>query len=313
MTTSPLMDSLEQAREALDAILSRWIDGYGYNTDSEEDHALKERAADALAALSQPQLDAVEGVKGEPVAYVARYGGRCRDCADNDGICPTSGLPCNVEDCNKAISHVIKALTYGIAQGYIDALAAPPVADSEAMRERVDTWWIGRRAGEPTKATRMPRVAEIWREQGVCVIEAHAPAEARLAQAEQGPAVTEAERDVMAERRRQVDAEGWTPAHDDTHADGAMARAAGLYALVSGSDTTTYRNAQHGRHRRDGSPLNDYHAAAMRLWPWDWSWFKPTSRRRDLVKAGALILAEIERLDRAALHSQSAAGEEGKP
>jgi hypothetical protein len=29
-------------------------------------------------------------------------------------------------------------------------------------------------------------------------------------------------------------------------------------------------------------------------------WWKPTNRRRDLVKAGALILAEIERLDRAA-------------
>jgi hypothetical protein len=35
-------------------------------------------------------------------------------------------------------------------------------------------------------------------------------------------------------------------------------------------------------------------------WPggWDWSWFKPTTPRRDLVKAGALIVAEIERLDR---------------
>ena len=29
------------------------------------------------------------------------------------------------------------------------------------------------------------------------------------------------------------------------------------------------------------------------------AWFKPTTPRRDLVKAGALIIAEIERLDRA--------------
>ena len=35
------------------------------------------------------------------------------------------------------------------------------------------------------------------------------------------------------------------------------------------------------------------------LWPWLSSWWKPSTNRRDLVKAGALILAEIERLDRA--------------
>jgi hypothetical protein len=36
-------------------------------------------------------------------------------------------------------------------------------------------------------------------------------------------------------------------------------------------------------------------------WPWDLKWWKPTTPRRDLVKAAALIVAEIERLDRAAL------------
>ena len=35
-------------------------------------------------------------------------------------------------------------------------------------------------------------------------------------------------------------------------------------------------------------------------WPWSHDWWKPTNPRRDLVKAGALILAEIERLDRMA-------------
>lgn len=35
-------------------------------------------------------------------------------------------------------------------------------------------------------------------------------------------------------------------------------------------------------------------------WCWDRSWWKPTTPRRDLVKAAALILAEIERIDRAA-------------
>lgn len=47
------------------------------------------------------------------------------------------------------------------------------------------------------------------------------------------------------------------------------------------------------------------------FWPWTWdrSWWKPTNRRRDLVKAGALILAEIERLDRAAPEAEGGSDE----
>lgn len=37
-----------------------------------------------------------------------------------------------------------------------------------------------------------------------------------------------------------------------------------------------------------------------KYWPWSLNWFKPSSPRRDLVKAGALILTEIERIDLAA-------------
>lgn len=101
--------------------------------------------------------------------------------------------------------------------------------------------------------------------------------------------------DVLAERRRQLETEGWTSEHDDTHDNGEMARAAGVYSLIAGADATNYRNA------RDGYSLGDYLQAIMdHYWPWDRSWFKATNRRRDLVKAGALILAEIERLDRLA-------------
>ncbi len=34
-------------------------------------------------------------------------------------------------------------------------------------------------------------------------------------------------------------------------------------------------------------------------WPWSSKWWKPKDRRRDLVRAGALIVAEIKRLERA--------------
>ncbi|MEQ0965044.1 hypothetical protein [Pseudomonas aeruginosa] len=99
-----------------------------------------------------------------------------------------------------------------------------------------------------------------------------------------GTEVPQAWLDVQAERRRQITAEGWTPEHDDEHSHGQIARAAACYALAG------------------SSAPNDGTAALLvsLAWPWDQQWWKPTSARRDLIKAGALILAEIERLDRAA-------------
>ncbi|HGM4856940.1 TPA: hypothetical protein ACKPX4_000221 [Pseudomonas aeruginosa] len=101
-----------------------------------------------------------------------------------------------------------------------------------------------------------------------------------------GKEVPQAWLDVQAERRRQITAEGWTPEHDDEHADGQMAQAAGCYALHAGGIGTDWPDG-----RQNGAAL---------FWPWDKDSWKPTTPRRDLVKACALALAEIERLDRAA-------------
>ncbi|OZO23785.1 hypothetical protein CGU43_16470 [Pseudomonas aeruginosa] len=99
-----------------------------------------------------------------------------------------------------------------------------------------------------------------------------------------GNSVPQAWLDVQAERRRQVEAEGWTPEHDDQHSHGQMARAAACYALAGSS-----------------APNDETAALLVSLaWPWDEQWWKPSTARRDLVKACALALAEIERLDRAA-------------
>ncbi len=95
-------------------------------------------------------------------------------------------------------------------------------------------------------------------------------------------ALTDAERDVLAERRRQIEQEGWTPINDDQHDEGEMAIAAACYAESAA-----------GFHHPRTIP---------ETWPWAQSWWKPTTPRRDLIKAGALILAEIERLDRALLN-----------
>ncbi|QQB32795.1 hypothetical protein I6I07_19305 [Achromobacter deleyi] len=96
-----------------------------------------------------------------------------------------------------------------------------------------------------------------------------------------GDALTAAARDVLAERQRQVSNEGWTPEHDDQYTAGDMASAAACYA-------------SQGRYHypEPGEPGPN--------WPWAAEWWKPSTYRRNLEKAGALILAEIERLDRAA-------------
>ena len=66
------------------------------------------------------------------IDYIDRYGGFCRDCADEDGVCPSSGLPCGGS--KKAIRHVLTALAYGVNHGYIPVIlcAAPTTPkDSE--------------------------------------------------------------------------------------------------------------------------------------------------------------------------------------
>jgi hypothetical protein len=50
--------------------------------------------------------------------------------------------------------------------------------------------------------------------------------------------LTAAARDVLAERRRQIEREGWTPEHDDHHGAGQMALAAGAYAVVGTTDAS---------------------------------------------------------------------------
>ena len=101
--------------------------------------------------------------------------------------------------------------------------------------------------------------------------------------------------EVAAERRRQVDAEGWSPDHDDGHRNGEMALAAAAYTFnsVSHVGPTAYINFSFRR-----QPMGQFDLATL-IWPWEWRWWKPIDRRRDLVKAAALIVAEIERLDRA--------------
>jgi hypothetical protein len=90
--------------------------------------------------------------------------------------------------------------------------------------------------------------------------------------------------EIHDERKRQVDVEGWTPEHDDAHDDAQMLRAAVLY----------YHHATRPADwplamRADGAPVG---------WPWEAAGWKPKDPRRTLIVAGALCLAERERIYR---------------
>ena len=89
---------------------------------------------------------------------------------------------------------------------------------------------------------------------------------------------------IAAERQRQLDQEGWTPEHDNQHTDAALALAALCY-LKSAVCCVV-----------DGDPGEIKNQAG---WPWYFAWWKPSADPiRNLEKAGALIAAEIDRLQR---------------
>lgn len=88
--------------------------------------------------------------------------------------------------------------------------------------------------------------------------------------------------EIDAERRRQIEVEGWSEEHDDQHGNFEMAHAAACYV-------------SHVAHCRGHWADAD---VPPRNWPWDEKWWKPKSERRDLIRAAALLVAEIERLDR---------------
>lgn len=100
---------------------------------------------------------------------------------------------------------------------------------------------------------------------------------------------------IAEERQRQITAEGYTAAHDDEHVCGELIDA-GLSHI-------------HGA-------INYGHPAMQRpplAWPWDKNQWKPnTDRIRNLVKAGALLAAEIDRLQRfASVNTPSIAPQPG--
>lgn len=97
--------------------------------------------------------------------------------------------------------------------------------------------------------------------------------------------------EIARERERQISVKGWTSEHDDAHTKGEIADAAAAYAVRAGGRDAVFAGL--GR-----APLlaqvncGWVHLSSL-LWPWSREWWKPSDPRRDLIKAAALIVAEL--------------------
>ena len=106
---------------------------------------------------------------------------------------------------------------------------------------------------------------------------------------------------IAAERLRQTSELGWTSEHDDSHDGSELARAAVALCKHAYSRGWQCDNSMipDGSDRYTQEPAPDE-------WPEDWQdWWNPKTPIRDLVKAGALIAAEIDRRNRKASAKQS--------
>lgn len=92
---------------------------------------------------------------------------------------------------------------------------------------------------------------------------------------------------IAIDRQRQYTAEGYIGPRDDEYVHGEIGCAAVAYLLA-------------GLEPAAGAPYLDINETARSWWPWHPEYFKPdpADRVRTLVKAGALIAAEIDRLNR---------------
>lgn len=112
---------------------------------------------------------------------------------------------------------------------------------------------------------------------------------------------------IAAERRRQVEEEGWTAEHDEMHVRGELALAAVCYAApervyverrtelgaVSFIDPWPFRPLPHARGHTDWDKRKAMRKGNYPLWPDEQT---QEQRVELLTKAGALIAAEIDRI-----------------
>ena len=94
---------------------------------------------------------------------------------------------------------------------------------------------------------------------------------------------------IAAERRRQIEVEGYDTKHDLTHKPGDIALAGACYACNASAWLGTNSFGELGKKYAELSQHGF-------RWPFEDKYWKPKNPLSDLVRAGALIAAEIDRM-----------------
>jgi len=115
---------------------------------------------------------------------------------------------------------------------------------------------------------------------------------------------TKGAKDVTAERLRQIEEEGYHCLHDDLNKPGEIARAALNYVVCA------FTCQKLGVKETQVPPPYTNEAYTSLAWPWSFDSWKPGTVRRMYVKAAALLIAEIDRMDRAEEDSERIKEEE---
>jgi hypothetical protein len=98
---------------------------------------------------------------------------------------------------------------------------------------------------------------------------------------------------IAMERERQIKKEGWTPEHDNAHTGFQLTLAAIAYAAAAVGTEVKAKLYNLCFHKPKAPKWTD-------PWPWDTAFDKRKkhNRKKCLVVAGALIAAELDRLER---------------
>ncbi|HHG4375199.1 TPA: hypothetical protein ACVGI1_000351 [Pseudomonas aeruginosa] len=226
----------------------------------------------ALAALSGAGAGSEPGNPGrEPVSGPGNAGGLAE--AERPEVVgyrsKESGM---VYEQDYGLKNPEALTTFAECERIVGALRADRDSWAEQAEQRLADWDEMRKERDAALANVDALAVQVLKLGGTISFAHH-----RTDQAGQVP---QAWLDVQAERRRQITAEGWTPEHDDLYCAAELPRAAAAYILNGANDE------------------------APAIWPFVAKWWKPRDARSNYVRASALILAEIERLDRACI-SQS--------
>ncbi|EOG3189399.1 hypothetical protein ACK82E_004696 [Salmonella enterica] len=223
--------------------------------DDLNDHYAPPEVVRELARIALASLDA------KPVAYMSRQNAKLRE---KFGTCDEWDVHHQSVGAGFPLIEIPESDDYEIMPLY----AAPPVQETGVYKDMLNIIDLleNNEWAEHCASTVLGSLleSEITRLVGMAQ---PAPSEST------SQPLTDALRDVIAERQRQISVKGWTPEHDDTYIGCELAAAAISYI----------------------EPVE-----AENYWPADWhdDSFRPSGYRRNLVKATALLVAELERLDR---------------